>query len=968
MPIIISLIYITAGIAAVGAVQSSILSISQKRPAHYLPFTLLSLAIFGYQYTSALYYQAGDVADAAIYLRWQVTFICVAIPLVAHHISQLYDRCHKSTGILIIFLSVACALLALVNLGSPYSLRFSDLHEAAPLVMPWGEVIPHFAGTVNPWRHCLSLLNILILLWLSWITVSMLLRMRNFDSFLLLVTSVLFWLTAIFGILIDHGMVRFIYLPGFAFTIFALAMNIRYGLTLQQQTNDLQKLNQQTRIITDELTISRDSLQQQTTALQQEITEKMFTQGLLKTQEKRLRMVLDSVAEGIVALDVDGTCIQANPAAVRLLGYASETELLGKNYHRLLHGTRSDQANKLCANCPAADAISNARDVYCDTDTFIKADGSSIQVAYWIHPMQEQEQLVGSVLVFSDISERRRAEEHIRKLSHGLENSATAVIITDIAGSIEYVNQKFIHITGYNSDEAIGQNPRILKSDFTAPEVFIELWATILGGNEWRGELRNRRKNGEVYWSVASISPLRNDHNEITHFIANIEDVSERKNAEQTIEKLAYYDPLTGLPNRRLLQSRLQLSMKRCFRQGCNMALLYLDLDRFKNINDSMGHQVGDRLLQEMAERFITLLREDDLVCRLGGDEFAIILHDIKRNEVAAHVAEKLIAVAGQPVVVDGDEIVITVSIGIALFPKDADNEQTLTQHADIALYHAKAEGKNTYRFYAEELNRTSHDRMALESALRHAIKREELVLYYQPKVCHTLGGVMGVEALLRWNHAQQGMISPVRFIPMAEETRLIIPIGEWVLRTACQQQVALKKSGLNVSMAVNLSAVQFNAPDLVERIRMIIDETGIHPDRLELELTESALMTDPEKAVKTLEELRNIGVSIALDDFGTGYSSLSYLKTFPINVLKIDRSFVRDLGHDSGDRAIARSIVDLADNLGMKTVAEGVETDEQVRILLELGCSCLQGFLYARPLPYEQLYDFIKHLKLHTT
>lgn len=257
---------------------------------------------------------------------------------------------------------------------------------------------------------------------------------------------------------------------------------------------------------------------------------------------------------------------------------------------------------------------------------------------------------------------------------------------------------------------------------------------------------------------------------------------------------------------------------------------------------------------------------------------------------------------------------------------------------------------------------------MTLESALRHAIKREELVLHYQPKVCHTLGGVMGVEALLRWNHAQQGMISPVRFIPMAEETRLIIPIGEWVLRTACQQQVALKKNGLDVSMAVNLSAVQFSTSDLVERIRMIIDETGIHPDRLELELTESALMTDPEKAVKTLEELRNIGVSIALDDFGTGYSSLSYLKTFPINVLKIDRSFVRDLGHDSGDRAIARSIVDLADNLGMKTVAEGVETTEQIEILLELGCSCLQGFYYARPLPDEQLHDFIKHLKLHST
>jgi diguanylate cyclase (GGDEF)-like protein/PAS domain S-box-containing protein len=964
MPIIMSLIYITAGIAAVGTVQSIILGISQKQLRQFLPFSLFSLAIFAYQYTSALYYQAASVAEAAGYLRWQVTFICIINPLAVYHLSQLYDRRHKSTVILVAFVSAACALFLLVNLGSPYSLRFTTLHENAPLIMPWRERIAQFTGTINLWRHCLSLLNILVLLWASWLAGSMLMRKRNFDSFLLLGMSLLFWLTACYGILIDYGMIRSIYLPGFTFTIFALAMNIRYGLLLQQQTSDLQELNRKTQVITAELTDSRDSLQLQTTALEREMTEKMFTQSLLKTQEQRLRMVLDSVAEGIIAVDVDGTCIQANPAAVRLLGYGRETEMMGKSFHQLFHSTRVEQMNRLCAQCPAADAITNAREAHCDTDSFIRADGSSIQVEYWSHPMLEQDQLVGAVVAFSDISERRRSEEHIRKLSHGLENSATAVIITDVSGNIEYVNRKFSNVTGFNPEEAIGQTPRILKSDFTSAEVFSELWSTILAGQEWRGELRNRRKNGEIYWSVASISPLRNDYGEITHFIANVEDVSERKNAEQTIEKLAYFDPLTGLPNRRMLQSRLQLSMKRCFRQGCTMALLYLDLDRFKNINDSLGHQVGDRLLQEIAERFTGLLREDDLVCRLGGDEFAIILHDIKRNEVAAHVAEKLIAAAGQPVVVENEEIVITVSIGIALFPKDADNDQALAQHADIALYHAKAEGKNTYRFYADDLNRASHERMALESALRHAIKRDELVLQYQPKVCHAQGKVMGVEALLRWNHQQQGMISPVRFIPLAEETRLIIPIGEWVLRTACRQQVAWRESGLDFRMAVNLSAVQFNSPDLIDRISMIIDETGIHPEHLELELTESALVAEPEKAVKTLEQLRDLGISIALDDFGTGYSSLSYLKTYPINVLKIDRSFVRDLGHDSGDRAIARSIVDLAGNLGMKTVAEGVETGEQVEILLELGCSCLQGFHYARPMLAEQIPDVAEGIK----
>jgi diguanylate cyclase (GGDEF)-like protein/PAS domain S-box-containing protein len=718
--------------------------------------------------------------------------------------------------------------------------------------------------------------------------------------------------------------------------------------------------------VSRDLETSRDELKQQTVTLEREINEKQRTQELLKTQERRIRLLLDSVAEGIIAVDVEGTCILANPAAVQILDFTSDAQMVGRNFHQQCHHSYPDGSDYPCHQCFTARAMLQQQPTHCDQDVFWKSDGSSIDVEYWSHPMLEQDQLVGAVIAFTDISERRRAEAHIRKLSHGLEHSASSVLITDITGTIEYVNTKFTVVTGYPPEEALGKNPSILKSENTPIEVYEEMWKTILNGQEWRGELLNRRKNGEVYWSIASISPLLNEQGAITHFIANVEDINERKNAEVTIEKLAYFDPLTGLPNRRLLQDRLSVSMKRCHRQGsCSIALLYLDLDRFKNINDSLGHQAGDKLLQQMAERFTNLLRNDDLVCRLGGDEFAIILHDIKHDELAAQVAEKLISLAGTPVLIDGSEVVVTASIGIALYPKDAEDTETLAKHADIALYHAKSEGKNTYRFYADELNRSSHERIGMEAALRHALERDELCLNYQPKVCLTSGKTMGVEALLRWQSSSYGMVSPVRFIPLAEETRLIIPIGEWVLRTACLQQVAWQQQGLAISMAVNLSAIQFNSPDLIDRIAAIINETGIQADCLELELTESALISSPVAAARILERLRGLGVSIAIDDFGTGYSSLSYLKTFPVNVLKIDQSFVRDLANDSGDRAIARSIIDLAGNLGMETVAEGVETDEQSFILSDIGCGCLQGFLYARPMPADQIPAAVKEIRV---
>lgn len=689
-----------------------------------------------------------------------------------------------------------------------------------------------------------------------------------------------------------------------------------------------------------------------------DISERKLAEQKLQEEEGRIKLLLHSVAEGIVGINASGNCVMANPAAVRMLGFRSEKDLIEKNFHQICHHTRRNGDTYPETECPTAHAMHDQTPTHCDQDLFWRPDGSSFSAEYWSHPMLEGEQVVGAVVAFTDISERMLVEERVRKLSHGLQHSASAAMITDINGAIEYVNAKFTSVTGYSSDEAIGQKPSLLKSGETSVELFQDLWNTILAGKEWRGELRNRRKNGEVYWSFASISPLFDDSGAVTHFIANVEDISERKNAEATIEHLAFYDPLTNLPNRRLLQDRLSMALKRSRRQGKGLALLYLDLDRFKNINDTFGHPVGDKLLKELACRFSMILRDDDVICRLGGDEFAILLHDTHREEQIASVANKLLYATSKPVLLEESELVITASIGIALCPKDALDAETLIKHADIALYHAKALGKNTFSFFVEELNVSTQERMKLETALRTALERKELKLYYQPKIQLATGRVSGVEALLRWDSPVFGTVSPVRFIPVAEETNLIISIGEWVLQEACMQQVAWKRAGLDLKMAINLSSVQFRTANLIERITEVIDRTGVATDAVELELTESALVDSPKQVEQTLTGLRELGFGIAIDDFGTGYSSLSYLRNFPVTVLKIDRSFVRDIAFDSGARAVAQTVVDLATNLNMETVAEGVETSEQLDILRKIGCHQVQGFYYAKPMPAEKLVE----------
>lgn len=692
-------------------------------------------------------------------------------------------------------------------------------------------------------------------------------------------------------------------------------------------------------------------------------------QAVLNTKQQ-LRDVIDFLPDATFVIDNDKKVVIWNRAMEKMTGIPKE-EMIGKGDHEYtipFYGIRRTQLLDLfdVDNAELEAKYANIRRTgeILDAETFCPAlyDGEGAYVWATGVPLYDANgQRIGAIESIRDISERKKNEDFLRKLTHGIEHSASAVLITDLNGTIEYVNKKFTQLTGYSPEEAIGRNPRILKSDATPREVFDNLWRTILAGQEWRGELLNRRRTGEVYWSIASISPLHNEQGEITHFIANVEDINERKNAEATIERLAYFDPLTDLPNRRMLQDRLEMALKRSRRQATGAALLYLDLDSFKHINDSLGHPAGDKLLREMASRFTQTLRDDDVVCRLGGDEFAVVLHDIRHDQDVVPITQKLLDIAAEPLQLEGREVAVTSSIGIALYPKDGTDAKLLGKHADIALYHAKAEGKNTFRFFSEELNNNLRDRVAMEHGLRHVLDRGELELHYQPKVSVANGQVTGVEALLRWNSPEFGLVSPMRFIPLAEETRQIIPIGDWVLRTACRQQLLWQQQGLQLDMAVNLSAVQFKSPTLVERIAALIDETGIQPENLELELTESALVDKPDDVVRVLEQLRSLGCGISIDDFGTGYSSLSYLKNFPVTILKIDRSFVRDLSHNSGDRTIAQSVVSLATNLDMKTVAEGVEEPEQLEILKQIGCTYIQGFIHSRPVPADQVPEVVR-------
>jgi len=546
----------------------------------------------------------------------------------------------------------------------------------------------------------------------------------------------------------------------------------------------------------------------------------------------------------------------------------------------------------------------------------------------------------------------------LRLHQRSVEASANAMIITSAAApefAIEYVNPAFERITGFSAAEAIGRSCTFLQAGDHEQEGLVEIRSALREQRAGNAVLRNYRKDGTPFWNHLYISPVSDAQGTVTHFVASQYDVTETRCAQEALRHLATHDPLTGLPNRTLLHDRLQRMVAAAQRHRSQVWVVFLGLDRFKFFNDSLGHKAGDAFLKTVAERLQQVLRQTDTVARLGSDEFVLLLGEQPGTRLNFVLLDRIAHAVGQSMRFGQKEFFLGCSMGVAAYPADGVDADALIERADLAMFQAKERGRGNYQFYTADMNARALERLRIDNALRTALEREELLLHYQPQLDLASGRVVGMEALLRWRHPDMGMVSPDRFIAVAEETGLIVPIGDWVLRTACRQVRALHDAGFaQMRVAVNLSARQFGHSELLASIEAALAEAGIAPRFLEIELTESLIMKDVDQAIGILKNLKRLGVTLSIDDFGTGYSSLAYLKRFPLDILKIDRSFVADVNADADDAAIVASIISLAHNLRLKVIAEGVETGEQLAYLRRLGCDQMQGYYFSRPVAFD--------------
>ena len=713
---------------------------------------------------------------------------------------------------------------------------------------------------------------------------------------------------------------------------------------IETQRGALQKTNE---VLDSRVRDRTITLRETNRVLGQKIVERRRAEEEAKRLLIEKDAILNNISEG-VAFFKGGTVLTCNHRMEELFGFA-RGDFLGKRPGHLYADRRV--LRRLAREAVAA--IRLGMPFYREIE-LLKKDGSRFWAALTGRALAAGRLGGGSVWVIADISERKKAEERTRLTAKVFENTQEGVIITDRDGRILAVNRAFTEVTGYAEEEVIAETPRVLQSGRQSRAFYDEMWNSLDHTGQWKGEIWNRRKNGEVFPEWLSISSVRNESGEVSHYVGVFSDITEIKRSQERVSFLAYHDPLTQLPNRLLFNDRLTQGIQRARREKNQFAVYFIDLDHFKHVNDSLGHHVGDRLLQEVAVQMQAQLRRTDTIARLGGDEFIVMVEEVDGPRGASLVAEKLAAIFQQPISLEGHDLYVTASIGVSLFPDDGEDANTLVRNADAAMYRAKGNGRSQFHFYEQEMTEYAFERLELESAMRRGLANDEFLLCYQPQIDLNTHEVIGAEALVRWNHPELGQLLPGRFIALAEDCGLIGRLGEWVLRTACMQMRTWRQAGFQLpKVAVNLSVRQLEKKGFAQLVANILAECELPSSALELELTESVLMQSTE-AFEVLEELDALGVRLSVDDFGTGYSSLGYLKQLPVHKLKIDQSFLADAGGHGNNEAIVRAVIAMAKTLGMTAVAEGVENESQASFLRSEGCDHAQGYLYGRPVTSE--------------
>ncbi|OAI16100.1 hypothetical protein A1359_08770 [Methylomonas lenta] len=704
--------------------------------------------------------------------------------------------------------------------------------------------------------------------------------------------------------------------------------------------------------------------------LQDEISARNKIQSKLQDSENRLialsqklMSLIEAIPDAILFKDDKGRLLIANEHAIHLFRL-NNAEWQGKTHHELA-SQQSDILEMHTKFFQNEDYIWQAGHLIMLEDQIVNDEGRLIDIEIRKTPIfHKNGQPKAMVVICRDISNIRQAEYQLRIAEAAIETQE-GIMITDEDNFILRVNKAFTRLTGYQPKDVIGKKPSILKSGRHSKEFYQNMWATLKREKFWQGEVWDRRKNGDIYPKWLTINAVTGADGRACNYVAAFTDISQHKEAQAAIHRLAFYDPLTDLPNRRLLQDRLQQCLKNCSRHHHYGAVLIIDVDHFKTVNDTMGHHVGDQLLIYIAKQLEQSVRIGDTVARLGGDEFIILLENLGHIERMAlvhveEIAQKILNAVNTSVQLNNREHHNSISIGISMFNEQKNSFDETLKRADAALYQAKDAGRNTLRFFDPEMQALMESRLTLESDLRHAQELDQLSLHYQAQQDKN-NQIFGAEVLLRWTHSHRGSISPAEFIPIAEETGLILPIGYWILQTVCEQLKIWSEHPIsqNLYLAVNVSARQFRQADFVERVSAIILNSGANPTKLKLELTESLVLDNVADTIEKMHKLKRLGIQFSMDDFGTGYSCLSYLKKLPLSQLKIDQSFVRDIIVDRNDAIIAQTIIGMGHNLGLNVIAEGVETQEQRQCLESIGCDAFQGYLFSRPLPlleFEQL------------